>query len=67
MQPKDQFVPFSKWRPFPIVTFVDYEFKLNVNNIEFDERLIPQQLGVKEGDKFTVKIEEYGKVVLVKE
>lgn len=67
MQADDNFIPFTKWKPFPTITFVDYEFTINGNNIEFDERLIPQQLDVKEGDKFTVKINEYGRIILIKD
>lgn len=68
MQEKtNEFVPFNKWRPFPKITFVDYEFTINGKDIEFDERVMPQQLDVNEGDKFVVKFGEYGNVILVRE
>lgn len=63
----DDFKPFSKWKPFHTMTFVDYEFTINGNNIELDERILPEQLNVKAGDKFIVQITELGRVILVKE
>lgn len=62
-----EFIPCTKWKPWPVMTFVDYEFTINGNDIIFDERIIPQQLGLKEGDKFTARINEYGRVALIKE
>lgn len=68
MQEKtNEFVPYSKLKPFHKITFKDYEFTVNGNNIEFEERILPQQLGVEEGDKFTTRINEYGQVTLVRE
>ena len=68
MQEKtNEFIPFTKWKPFPKMTFVDYEFTVNGKNIEFDERVLPAQLEVSEGDKFVVKFGEYGKIILVRE
>lgn len=67
MQTEDDFVPFSQWKPFHTITFLDYEFTINGNNIEFDERVLPEQLNVKQGDKFIVKINEMGRVSLIKE
>lgn len=63
----DNFVPFTKWKPFHTVTFLDYEFTVKGSDIEFDERVMPGQLDVKEGDKFTVKINEMGRISLIKE
>ena len=63
----DGFVPFTKWKPFHAITFVDYEFTINGKNIEFDERVMPEQLDVKDGDKFVVKVDYFGRVVLVRE
>jgi hypothetical protein len=63
----NEFVPFTKWKPYHTITFIDYEFTINGKNIEFDERVMPEQLGVKEGDRFVVNINEYGKIILVKE
>lgn len=63
----DEFVPFTKWKPYHTITFIDYEFTINGKNIEFDERVMPDQLDVKEGDRFVVHINEYGKIILVKE
>ena len=68
MQEKtNEFVPFTKFRPYHKITFVDYEFTVNGKNIEFEERIIPEQLDVQEGDKFVVHITEYGQVTLVRE
>jgi hypothetical protein len=61
------FVPYSKWKPFHKITFTSYEFTVNGNNIEFEERILPEQLGVEEGYKFTVRINEFGRVTLVRE
>lgn len=61
------FTPYNKWRRFHKVTFIDYEFTINGKDIEFDEQLIPQQLDVKEGDKFVVKFGEYGNIILARE
>lgn len=63
----EDFVPFTQWKPFHTITFVDYEFTINGKNIEFDERVMPQQLDVKEGDKFVVKVDHFGRVVLIRE
>jgi hypothetical protein len=63
----DTFVPFTQWKPFYTMTFVDYEFTIRDKDIIFDERIMPQQLNVKEGDKFTVKIDQFGRVLLIKE
>ena len=63
----NEFIPFTKWKPYHKITFLDYEFTINGKNIEFDERLMPQQIDVQEGDKFTVHIDEFGKVILVRE
>lgn len=63
----NEFVPFTKWKPYHTITFIDYEFTINGKNIEFDERVMPDQLDVKEGDRFVVHINEYGKIILVKE
>lgn len=67
LEKTNEFVPFTKWKPFPKMTFVDYEFTVNGKNIEFDERLLPAQLEVGEGDKFVVKFGEYGNIILVRE
>lgn len=67
LEKTDEFVPFTKFKPYHKITFVDYEFTVNGKNIEFEERIIPQQLDVKEGDKFVVHITEYGQVILVRE
>lgn len=67
MQTQDDFIPFTQWKPFHKITFIDYEFTINGNSIEFDERVLPEQLGVKEGDKFIVKINEMGRISLIKE
>ena len=63
----NEFIPNSKWKPFTSMTFVDYEFTVEGRNIIFDERVMPQQLDVKEGDRFIVRLNEYGRVSLVKE
>jgi len=63
----NEFVPFTKWKPFSKITFVDYEFTVNGKNIEFDEQVLPAQLEVQEGDKFVVKFGEYGNIILVRE
>lgn len=62
----DDFIPCTKWKRFPVMTFVDYEFTINGQDIEFDERVLPDQLDVKEGDKFTVKIDRFGRVILTR-
>lgn len=68
MQEKtSEFVPLNKWKPFHKITFSSYEFTVNGKNIEFEDRVLPQQLGVEEGDKFTVHINEYGQVILVRD
>lgn len=68
MQEKtSKFVPYTKSKPFHKITFTDYEFTVNGKNIEFDERVQPEQLGVEEGDKFTTHINDSGKVTLVRE
>lgn len=67
MQPKEDFIPFTKWKPFHTMTFLDYEFTIKGNDIIFDERVMPEQLDVKQGDTFTVNIDQYGRVSLVKE
>lgn len=64
---KGEFIPCTKWKPWPVMTFVDYEFTISGNDILFDERVIPEQLGVKVGDKFTVNISDFGRVMLIKE
>ena len=66
MADDDVFYPSTKWRPFPAMTFIDYEFTISEDDIIFDERVLPEQLGVKEGDKFTVRIDDFGRVMLVK-
>jgi len=63
----NEFIPFTPWKPYHKITFLDYEFTINGKNIEFDERLMPQQIDVQEGDKFTVHIDEFGKVTLVRD
>ena len=68
MQEKtNQFIPFTPWKPVYTMTFVGYEFTVNGRNIEFEERVMPMQLDVKRGDKFTVHIDEFGKVTLVRD
>lgn len=67
MHTNDEFVPCTSWKPFHKITFVDYEFTINGNTIEFDERVMPQQLDVKEGDRFIVRVNELGRVSLIKE
>lgn len=61
------FVPFTKWKPFYTITFIDYEFTVNGKDILFDERIMAQQLDVVEGDKFVVKIDQFGRVHFVRE
>ena len=63
----DEFVPFTKWKPFHKITFMDYEFTVNGKNIEFDDQLIKEQIDVNDGDKFVVRINENGKVIFVRE
>jgi hypothetical protein len=68
MQEKtNEFVPFTSWKPFHKITFMDYEFTVNGKNIEFDDKLMPMQLDVKRGDKFTVHIDDFGKITLVRD
>lgn len=62
----NDFIPTTVWKPYPSMTFVGYEFTSNGFNIEFDERVMPEQLSVKHGDKFIVKINEYGRIILEK-
>lgn len=63
----DDFIPFTKWKPFYRMTFIDYEITVDGKDIMLDERIIPQQLDVKEGDKFTVKFDRFGRVVFTKD
>lgn len=67
MQPEEDFIPFTQWKPYYTMTFVDYEFTVKGKDIIFDERVIPEQLDVKEGEKFTVQIDQFGRVMLIKE
>jgi formylmethanofuran dehydrogenase subunit D len=67
MSKETNFTPNTKWKPFYKMTFMDYEFTVNGKNIEFCQELLPQQLGVAEGDKFVVHVNEYGQVILVRE
>jgi hypothetical protein len=46
---------------------MDYEFTVNGKNIEFDDKLMPMQLDVKRGDKFTGHIDDFGKITLVRD
>ena len=47
--------------------FLDYTFHLNEdNNLQFDRDLKPQQLCVKEGDNFVVKVID-GMITFVKQ
>jgi len=47
------------------VMFADYTFTVDDNKIEFDRELSPEQLKVKEGDQFSVSIEE-GRIVFAR-
>ena len=67
MQSEEDFTPGTPWKPFHTMTFLDYEFTIRGNDIEFDDRVMPQQLDVKNGDKFTVKIDALGKISLIKD
>lgn len=67
MQAEDDFVPFTQWKPYHTMTFVDYEFTIKGKNIVFDERVLPEQLDVKEGERFTVQIDQFGRVMLIKD
>ena len=65
MQEKTKgFTPYSQFKPFHKITFIGYEFTANGKNIEFEERILPDQLGVKNGDMFVAKVTEYGQVIL---
>ena len=61
-----EFKAYNNFKPFHKMTFVEYEFTINGNNIEFDERILPQQLNVKNGDTFVAKITELGHIILEK-
>ena len=63
----DKFIPFTQWKPYYTMTFIDYEFTVSGKDIIFDERVLPQQLDVAEGDKFVVKIDQFGKVHFIRE
>ena len=60
------FIPFTKWKPLDRITYIGYEFTINGDNIEFDERILPQQFDIKTGDTFVAKINEFGKIILEK-
>lgn len=60
------FKAYNNFKPFHKMTFVQYEFTINGNNIEFDERVLPEQLNIKNGDTFVASVNEFGKITLEK-
>ena len=66
METEDNFVPYNQFKPFHRITFIGYEFTVNGRNIEFEERIAPEQLGVKNGDAFVVKVTDSGRVIFEK-
>ena len=59
-----EFTPYNQFKPFHKITFIGYEFTVNGKNIEFEQRVSPEQLGIKDGDMFVAKVTEYGQVIL---
>ena len=65
MQEKTKiFTPYNQFKPFHKITFIGYEFTVNGKDIEFEERILPEQLNVKNGDMFVAKVTDYGQVIL---
>ena len=61
-----EFKAYNNFKPFHKMTFVEYEFTINGNDIEFDERILPQQMNVKNGDTYVAKVDDFGKITLEK-
>lgn len=61
---QNNFTPFNQFKRFHKITFIGYEFVVNGNKIEFEERISPQQLDIKDGDMFVAKINNSGQVIL---
>lgn len=62
-QDEIDFSPYNQWKPYHKITFIGYEFTINGKDIEFEDRVRPENLGVKDGDMYVVKIQD-NKVIL---
>ena len=59
-----EFTPYNQFKPFHKITFIGYEFTVNGKNIEFEDRISPEQLGLQNGDMFVAKVTDDGHIIL---
>ena len=64
MKIDSDFTPYNIFRPVDKVTYLGYEITSNGKNIEFDARLFPARLNLKDGDMFVAKVTENNSIVL---